>query len=85
MKEIKKTVKDTVKGDREEISFESKIATNPQLASNFKGYLLLVTGDIDNNVHPGNTLRMANALIQAGKNFDLIMLPAKTWIWWQSQ
>ncbi len=77
MKEIKKTVKDTVKGDREEISFESKIATNPQLASNFKGYLLLVTGDIDNNVHPGNTLRMANALIQAGKNFDLIMLPGQ--------
>lgn len=77
VKEIKKTVKDTVKGDREEISFESKIATNPQLASNFKGYLLLVTGDIDNNVHPGNTLRMANALIQAGKNFDLIMLPGQ--------
>lgn len=38
---------------------------------------MLVTGDIDNNVHPGNTFRMANALIQAGKNFDLIVLPGQ--------
>ncbi|MDE6451915.1 MAG: S9 family peptidase [Odoribacter sp.] len=64
-------------GDREESVFKSRIATNAELAKNFKGYLLLVTGDIDNNVHPGNTLRMANALIQAGKNFDLVMLPGQ--------
>lgn len=75
--ETKKTVKDSVKGDHEESTFKSKIATNAELARNFKGYLLLVTGDIDNNVHPGNTLRMANALIQAGKNFDLVMLPGQ--------
>ncbi len=77
VKEEKKTVKDTIKGDHEESIFKSKIATNAELARNFKGYLLLVTGDIDNNVHPGNTLRMANALIQAGKNFDLVMLPGQ--------
>lgn len=77
VKETKKTVKDTVKGDHEESTFKSKIATNAELARNFKGYLMLVTGDIDNNVHPGNTLRMANALIQAGKNFDLVMLPGQ--------
>ncbi len=77
VKEEKKTVKDTIKGDYEESIFKSKIATNAELARNFKGYLLLVTGDIDNNVHPGNTLRMANALIQAGKNFDLVMLPGQ--------
>lgn len=77
VKEEKKTVKDTVNGDYEESVFKSRIATNAELAKNFKGYLLLVTGDIDNNVHPGNTLRMANALIQAGKNFDLVMLPGQ--------
>lgn len=75
--EVKKTVKDSIKGDREESSFKSKIDANTQLARNFKGYLLLVTGDVDNNVHPGNTLRMANALIEAGKNFDLVMLPGQ--------
>ncbi len=77
VKETKKTVKDSVKGNYEESTFKSKIATNAELARNFKGYLLLVTGDIDNNVHPGNTFRMANALIQAGKNFDLIVLPGQ--------
>lgn len=77
VKEEKKIVKDSVKGEEEQTVFKSKIATNAELARNFKGYLLLVTGDMDNNVHPGNTLRMANALIQAGKNFDLIMLPGQ--------
>lgn len=77
VKEVKKTVKDSVKGDYEESTFKSKIATNAELARNFKGYLLLVTGDIDNNVHPGNTFRMANALIEAGKNFDLVVLPGQ--------
>ena len=62
---------------REESTFKGEVETNAQLARNFKGYLLLVTGDVDNNVHPGNTLRMANALIQAGKNFDLIVLPGQ--------
>lgn len=77
VKEIRETVKDTLTGDSVKISFKSKVATNEELARNFKGYLLLVTGDIDNNVHPGNTLRMANALIQAGKNFDLVVLPGQ--------
>lgn len=77
VKEEKKTVKDSVNGDREESVFKARVATNQELARNFKGYLLLVTGDIDNNVHPGNTFRMANALIEAGKNFDLIVLPGQ--------
>lgn len=77
VKEEKKTIKDTVKGNREEVVFKSQIATNQELARNFKGYLLLVTGDVDNNVHPGNTFRVADALIQAGKNFDLVVLPGQ--------
>ena len=32
---------------------------------------MLITGDIDNNVHPANTLRMVDALIKANKRFDL--------------
>ncbi|HEY4650316.1 MAG TPA: prolyl oligopeptidase family serine peptidase, partial [Pontibacter sp.] len=38
---------------------------------------LLVTGDVDNNVHPANTIRMANALIQANKRFDFMLLPGQ--------
>jgi len=47
------------------------------LAKNLKGKLLLVTGDIDNNVHPANTVRVANALIKANKRFDFFMYPGQ--------
>jgi dipeptidyl aminopeptidase/acylaminoacyl peptidase len=62
------------KGDT---TFKYSIDRNSQLAKNLKGRLMLVTGDIDNNVHPGNTLRMANALIKANKRFDMLMLPGQ--------
>ena len=60
------------KGDT---TFVYKIATNPQIAKQLKGHLLLIHGDIDNNVHPGNTMRVVEALIRAGKRFDMLMLP----------
>lgn len=62
------------KGDT---SFLYAIEKNPDLAKNLKGHLLLTTGDIDNNVHPANTIRMANALIKANKRFDLLLLPGQ--------
>ena len=77
VREEKKTIKDTVKGDYEESTFKSQIATNANLVKNLKGHLLLVTGDVDDNVHPSNTLRLAHALIRAGKNFDFIVLPTQ--------
>lgn len=57
--------------------FIYEIETNPQLAKNLKGKLLLVHGDIDNNVHPGNSIRMANALIKANKRFDVFIMPGQ--------
>ncbi len=45
-------------------------------ASNLTGKLLLVHGTIDNNVHPGNTVQLQNALILADKKFDLMTYPA---------
>lgn len=30
--------------------------------------MMLVHGDIDNNVHPGNTMRVVDALIRANLN-----------------
>ncbi|MBQ9285034.1 MAG: prolyl oligopeptidase family serine peptidase [Bacteroidaceae bacterium] len=55
--------------------WEAHIPTNMELAGNLKGHLLLIHGDVDNNVHPASTLRMAQALIRAGKLFDMLMLP----------
>lgn len=59
------------------VKFEYNIERNSELAKNLKGHLLLVTGDIDDNVHPANTLRMADALIKASKRFDFLMIPGK--------
>lgn len=56
-------------------TFVYHIETNPELASRLKGHLLLVTGEIDDNVHPANTMRVVNALIKANKRFDLMVLP----------
>jgi dipeptidyl aminopeptidase/acylaminoacyl peptidase len=64
--------------DREgNITFEYDIDKNSEIAENLKGRLLLATGDIDNNVHPGNTIRLANALIKANKRFDFFLFPGQ--------
>ena len=67
-------VKETV-SEQGDTTFVYKIRTNPEIAKNLKGHLLLVHGDIDDNVHPGNTTRVVDALIRAGKRFDMLMLP----------
>lgn len=48
---------------------------NQLIAKNLKGKLLLVHGTTDTNVHPNNTLAVVDALIDANKDFDMIMLP----------
>ena len=63
--------------DKGEITYAYDIDKNQDLAANLKGQLLLVTGDVDNNVHPGGTIRMANALIKANKRFDFKLLPGQ--------
>ena len=57
--------------------FTSKIPTNMELAANLKGDLLLITGDVDKNVPPSSTYRLAHALIKANKRFDMFVLPGK--------
>lgn len=47
-------------------------------AANLKGRLLLVHGTSDDNVHMQNTIQFINALIDAGKPFDLQLYPRKT-------
>ncbi len=59
------------------IKYKYAIDKNQSLAANLKGNLMLVTGDVDNNVHPGATIRMANALIKANKRFEFMMMPGQ--------
>jgi dipeptidyl-peptidase-4 len=64
----------SAKGDT---TFKYAIDKNPDLAKNLKGHLLLMHGDIDNNVNPANSIRVANALIKAGKRFDYMIVPGQ--------
>ena len=64
-----------VTGADGQVTFEYDIEKNSELAKNLKGHLMLSTGDIDNNVHPANTMRMADALIKANKRFDMLVIP----------
>ena len=60
-----------------EILFEYHISANHEIANRLKGNLLLVHGDIDENVHPGCTLRVVDALIRNNKRFDMLLLPGQ--------
>ncbi len=79
--ENRKTVtelnEDSVEVEKEEITFDAPIESNAELAGNLQGHLLLVHGDMDSNVHPANTIRVADALIKAGKRFDMMILPGR--------
>ncbi len=49
--------------------------SNLTLAKNLKGKLLLAHGDMDNNVNPASTYRLAAELIKNNKDFELIITP----------
>jgi len=49
--------------------------SNTTMAGQLKWHLLLEHGDIDDNVHPVETMRMVDALIKANKNFDMLFVP----------
>ena len=48
---------------------------NPLIASNLKGKLLLIHGELDDNVPPHLTMQLVDALIKANKDFDLLLIP----------
>ncbi len=62
--------RDTVNGGD---NYESQ--ANQLIAANLEGRLLLMHGDMDDNVHPAMTIQVVNELIKANKDFDLIIAP----------
>lgn len=52
--------------------------SNLSVAGNLKGKLLLIHGDIDDNVPITESFRLGNALIQAHRSFDMVVLPNTT-------
>ena len=58
-------------------TFNYSIEANQDFVKNLKGHLLLVHGDMDDNVHPANTIRVVDALIRANKRFEMLYLPGQ--------
>ena len=55
--------------------YGKEIPTAMELAPNLKGRLLLMTGEVDENVPVASTVRMTDALQKAGKRFDMMLFP----------
>ncbi len=49
--------------------------SNVTQAHRLQGKLMLVVGELDRNVDPASTMQVANALIKADKDFDLVVIP----------
>lgn len=52
-----------------------RLQSSDALAANLKGHLLLIHGDVDPNVNAAQMLRFADALMSAGKDFDMLLVP----------
>ncbi|MGC4232244.1 MAG: prolyl oligopeptidase family serine peptidase [Niabella sp.] len=51
--------------------------SNITMAPNLKGKLLIVHGGIDENVNPSATFKLAEALVNADKQFDMLIFPSQ--------
>jgi dipeptidyl-peptidase-4 len=49
--------------------------SNITMAGRLEGHLLIEHGDIDDNVHPVETMRFVDALMKANKDFDMLFVP----------
>lgn len=50
-------------------------SSNIDNAARLRGKLMLIVGEMDTNVPTESTFRLADALIKAGKDFDLVVVP----------
>ncbi|GAA4460413.1 S9 family peptidase [Nibrella saemangeumensis] len=49
--------------------------SNVTHAAKLQGKLMLILGEVDDNVDPASTMQLVNALIKANKDFDFVMVP----------
>ncbi len=51
-------------------------SSNVDHAHRMQGKLMLIVGEIDKNVDPASTMQVADALIKADKDFELLVMPS---------
>ncbi len=49
--------------------------SNVTQAHRLEGHLLLIVGELDTNVDPASTMQVVDALVQADKDFDFLIIP----------
>ncbi|RZK51771.1 MAG: S9 family peptidase, partial [Pedobacter sp.] len=54
---------------------EYAASSNVDNAYRLQGKLLLILGELDDNVDPSSTMQVINQLVKANKNFDFLMVP----------
>jgi dienelactone hydrolase len=52
-------------------------SSNVDHASRLQGKVLLIAGEMDNNVDPASTLQVVDALVKANKHFDMLYIPGQ--------
>jgi dipeptidyl aminopeptidase/acylaminoacyl peptidase len=57
------------------VGVEYAQSSNVENAWRLKGQLLLINGEMDNNVDPASTEQLVNALIKANKEFEYVFVP----------
>jgi len=58
-----------------EVAKNWNVLDSRQQVQRFKGHLLVIMGELDENVPPGSVLQVMDALMRADKDVDLIYLP----------
>ncbi len=53
------------------------VQSNVTLAPKLRGKLLLMVGEMDNNVDPASTMQVVNSLVKANKEFDYFVMPGQ--------
>lgn len=61
----------------DEVAANHALMSPSSLADRLQGRLLLAYGDLDENIQPAGLMKFADALIKAGKSFDLMCLPGR--------
>ena len=52
-------------------------SSNVVHAAKMQGALMLIVGELDRNVDPASTMQVVDALVQADKDFDLVVIPGQ--------
>lgn len=57
------------------VGIEYSQSSNIDNAWRLKGHLLLINGEMDDNVDPASTVKVVDALVKANKDFDYVLIP----------